>query len=121
MDTNVRIRHHMRQAVKDQGLTHAKLARLLAIQPPAVSQLMSGTYGKVPQSLIDALTVLGLELTVVKAADAPHMSEIQAKAEAMSLLSMNPWGKKPKGLEEPVEVTGPAFEELLQLHRGPDL
>lgn len=121
MDMNLRVRSQMQEAVREQGLTHAQLAKLLGVKPPAVSQLLKGTYGKIPQSLIDALQVLGLELTVTKASNAAPPSEVQAKADAMALLSTNPWGKKPKGLEEPVEVTGPAFEELLKEHRGPDL
>ncbi|GBF06692.1 XRE family transcriptional regulator [Deinococcus aerius] len=121
MDMNLRIRRQLQEAVRAQGLTRAQLAKLLGVKPPAVSQLLNGTYGKIPQSLIDVLEVLGLELTVTKARGAASPSEVQAKADAMALLSTHPWGKKPKGLDEPVEVAGPAFEELLKEHRGPEL
>ncbi|GHF65135.1 hypothetical protein GCM10017781_46090 [Deinococcus metalli] len=111
----------MRAAVRRRGLTHAQLASRLGIKQPSVTQLLNGTYGKIPQSLLEALDALGLEITVVESATADDADTAQAKAEAMSLLSTNPWGKKPAGLATPVEVKGPAIEDLLQEHRGPDL
>ena len=111
----------MKAAARRRGMTHAQLASRLGIKQPSVTQLLNGTYGKIPQSLLKALDALGLEITVVESPDAEDASTAQAKAEAMSLLSSNPWGKKPLGLDIPVEVKGPIIEEVLQEHRGPDL
>lgn len=119
MDANLRIREAMKAALQRRGLTQAQLASRLGIKQPSVTQLLSGTYGKVPQSLLHALDELGLELQVVEVAQAETPAQAQAKAEAMSLLSSNPWGKKPAGLAQPVAPKGPAFEELLPEHRGP--
>lgn len=121
MDANLRIREAMKAAVRRRGLTHAQLANRLGIKQPSVTQLLNGSYGKVPQSLLEALDALGLEIQVVESGSAERPEETQAKAEAMALLSMNPWGKKPQGLAEPVTFEGPAFEEILKEHRGPDL
>ncbi|WP_291425612.1 XRE family transcriptional regulator [Deinococcus sp.] len=121
MDTNLRVREAMKAAARRRGLTHAQLASRLGIKQPSVTQLLNGTYGKIPQSLLEALDVLGLEITVIESPNADDPETAQAKAEAMSLLSANPWGKKPMGLDTPVKVKGPAIEELLHDHRGPDL
>lgn len=121
MDANLRIREAMKAAVSRRGLTHAQLANRLGIKQPSVTQLLNGSYGKVPKSLLEALDALGLELQVVESGTAERPEETQAKAEAMALLSMNPWGKKPKGLDDPITVDGPLFEEVLKEHRGPEL
>jgi transcriptional regulator with XRE-family HTH domain len=118
---NLQIREALRSAVREQGLTHAKLAERLGITQPSVSQLLNGSYGKVPQSLIEVLDVLGLELTVTKASDTTRQTAAQARAQAMALLTMDPWGKGPAGLAEPVPAGGPAFEALLTEQRGPEL
>lgn len=94
-------------------MTHAQLASRLGIKQPSVTQLLNGTYGNIPQSLLKALDALGLELMVVEAPDAEDASTALARAEAMSLLSRNPWGKKAQGLGTPMEVKGPSIEELL--------
>lgn len=121
MDTNLRVREAMKAAARRRGMTHAQLASRLGIKQPSVTQLLNGAYGNIPQSLLEALDALGLELTVVESSGAEDASTAQARAEAMGLLSRNPWGKKALGLETPVEVKGPVTEELLREHRGPDL
>lgn len=44
-----------------------------------------------------------------------------AEEEALALLNMDPWGKKPSGLTEPVPGMGPELNDLLREQRGPEL
>lgn len=44
-----------------------------------------------------------------------------AEEEALALLSMDPWGKKPDGLAEPIPGMGPELDDLLREQRGPKL
>lgn len=64
MDSQVdqRIRDRIRAEMTAQGLTQAELARRLGIRPPSLSQVLSGSRGKVPQSLLDVLNELGLTI-----------------------------------------------------------
>lgn len=54
----------MREALKSRGWTQARLADQLGVHTSAVAQILNGHYGKIPQSLLDALEALDLELTV---------------------------------------------------------
>lgn len=56
------IRHRIRTEMAAQGLTQVELARRLGIRPPSLSQILSGSRGKVPQSLLDVLNELGLTI-----------------------------------------------------------
>ncbi len=56
------IRHRIRAEMAAQGLTQVELARRLGIRPPSLSQILSGSRGKVPQSLLDVLNELGLTI-----------------------------------------------------------
>ncbi|GAA5513799.1 hypothetical protein Dcar01_02547 [Deinococcus carri] len=62
MDTDAQIREAMRAALKARGWTQQQLADHLGVSKSAIAQLLSGAYGKVPSSLLEALDVLGLEL-----------------------------------------------------------
>lgn len=63
--TDQRIRDAIRQALNTEPrITQAALAERLGISQPAVAALINGTRGQVPQSLINMLDALGLELTV---------------------------------------------------------
>jgi hypothetical protein len=44
--------------------------------------------------------------------------QVEARAQALELLNMEPWGKKPAGLAVPVPVRGKPFEDVLVEHRG---
>ncbi|WP_234009015.1 helix-turn-helix domain-containing protein [Deinococcus sp. NW-56] len=61
-----RIREAMRLAMEMRSprLTQAVLAERLGISQPAVAALLSGRRGQIPQSLVDLLEALDLELTV---------------------------------------------------------
>ena len=52
----------MRQALKDKGWTQQQLADHLGVSKSAIAQLLSGAYGKVPGSLLEAADALGLEI-----------------------------------------------------------
>jgi transcriptional regulator with XRE-family HTH domain len=64
MNTDERIRLAIREAMNDKGLTQQELADKLGIKQPSVAQLISGKYGAIPQSLLDVLEALDLELVV---------------------------------------------------------
>jgi transcriptional regulator with XRE-family HTH domain len=63
-DTDRRIRDAMREAMRDQELTVTEIAARLGWKHSSVSQILSGTRGIVPESLLKVLEVLGLELEV---------------------------------------------------------
>lgn len=50
----------------EQKLTQKELADKLGIKQPSVADVIGGRRGRVPQSLIDILEALGLELTARK-------------------------------------------------------
>lgn len=62
--TEERLRRAMERARKNRGLTHAALAEQLGVKPPSVTVVLTRKSGRIPQSLLDVLDVLGLELTV---------------------------------------------------------
>lgn len=64
MDPNARIKEAMRRRMAEQGVSQVELARRLGIKQPSVAGILSQGRAKVPQSLIDALDALDLELVV---------------------------------------------------------
>jgi transcriptional regulator with XRE-family HTH domain len=75
MDVNERIRARIRAEMNRQGMSQAELARQLGIKPPSLSQVLSGKYGHMPQSLMDVLEALGLTLEAVPVANAAPVPE----------------------------------------------
>jgi len=65
MDVNAKIRVQIREEMNRQGITQAELARRLGIKPPSLAQVLSGKRGTMPESLMDVLEALGLELVAV--------------------------------------------------------
>ncbi|WP_229839095.1 MULTISPECIES: helix-turn-helix domain-containing protein [Deinococcus] len=55
----------MRGTLVRKGWTQQRLADELGIGKSAVSQLLSGEYGKIPESLLKALDLLDLDLVAV--------------------------------------------------------
>jgi len=51
--------------MKRKGMSSYELARRLDVKQPSVSPIITRKRGKIPQSLIDVLKVLDLELTAV--------------------------------------------------------
>ena len=62
---NSKIRTSIREAMSREGLTQVDLAKRLGISPPALSQVLSGKRGTMPESLMDVLHALGLTLEAV--------------------------------------------------------
>lgn len=62
--TDQRIRDAIRDAMtsRDPRITQAQLAERLGISQPAVAALITGQRGGIPQSLLNLLEELGLEL-----------------------------------------------------------
>ncbi|MPY67819.1 helix-turn-helix transcriptional regulator [Deinococcus sp. SDU3-2] len=60
--TEQRLREQLEKARQQRGLTHAAIAEKLGIRPPSVTVILTRRSGKIPQSLIDVLDALGLEL-----------------------------------------------------------
>jgi transcriptional regulator with XRE-family HTH domain len=61
---DAQIRNQLEGFMNVFGITKAELARDLGVTRQAVGQLLSGDRGKIPESLTDALDVLGLGLEV---------------------------------------------------------
>lgn len=64
--TDQTIREAIKTAMGEQKLTQKELADKLGIKQPSVADVIGGRRGRVPQSLIDILEALGLELTARK-------------------------------------------------------
>lgn len=64
-----RIRARVRDEMTRRGMSQKALAKQLGISPPALSQIMSGKRGTMPESLLDVLEALGLTLDAVPLAD----------------------------------------------------
>lgn len=62
METDELIRQRIRARMQERGLTQAELARLLGIKPPSLAQILSGRRGRVPESLLNVLQTLDLQL-----------------------------------------------------------
>jgi len=63
-ETDTQLEQAIRQAMGAKGLTHAALAQQLGVKPPHITRVVTGQSGFIPQSLIDVLEALNLELTV---------------------------------------------------------
>ena len=64
LKTDRELESKIRETMKQKGLTQVVLARQLGIKPPSVTKIITGKTGIIPQSLIDLLEALQLELTV---------------------------------------------------------
>jgi len=65
--TDTRIRETVRAAIERRNprLTQLELAQKIGVRQPNVAALINGERGKVPQSLIDLLDALDLELVAL--------------------------------------------------------
>ena len=59
----------MREAMAEQGLSQQNVAEHLGVSRSRVGHLLSGARGRIPQSILDLLDALGLELTVRRKSD----------------------------------------------------
>ena len=59
---NEQVRQVVRERMKEQGITHERLAELTTIQRPNVTRLLTGQSGTIPENWQKVLDALGLEL-----------------------------------------------------------
>ena len=59
------IRDTVKRVMHEEGLTQAALAERLGVKQPSVADILSGRRGRQPESLLNLLDALGLELTVM--------------------------------------------------------
>jgi len=60
--TEQRLKQTLDDVRGEQKLTHAALAERLGVKPPAVTALLTRKSGMIPQSLINLLDALDLEV-----------------------------------------------------------
>lgn len=63
-DSDKAIRDTVKRVMHKEGLTQAALAERLGVKQPSVADILSGRRGRQPESLLNLLDALGLELTV---------------------------------------------------------
>jgi transcriptional regulator with XRE-family HTH domain len=61
---NEAVRKTVKETMKAKGISQGQLARDLGLERPAVTRLLSGTSGKVPDTWQKVLDALGLELVI---------------------------------------------------------
>lgn len=61
--------------MQEEGVTQAALAERLGVKQPSVADILSGRRGRQPESLLNLLGALGLELTVTLKASTPATPE----------------------------------------------
>lgn len=59
---NEQVRQVVRERMKEQGITHERLAELTGIQRPNVTRLLTGQSGTIPDNWQKVLDALGLKL-----------------------------------------------------------
>lgn len=59
------IREQAKKLMKEKGLTQEKLGELTGIPRTHVSQMLSGTIGKMPQRWTDLASALGMDIALV--------------------------------------------------------
>jgi transcriptional regulator with XRE-family HTH domain len=73
---NEAVRSAVKTAMKQKGLSQGQLARDLGLERPAVTRLLSGTSGKVPDTWQKVLDALGLEIVVQEKIISPHHADV---------------------------------------------
>ena len=69
---NEAVRKTVKETMKTKGISQGQLARDLSLERPAVTRLLSGTSGKVPDTWQKVLDALGLEIVVQEKISPPH-------------------------------------------------
>lgn len=62
--TDKAIRDTLKRTMREQGLTQTALAEQLGIKQPSVADILTGRRGRQPESLLNLLDAVGLELTI---------------------------------------------------------
>lgn len=68
---NEQVRSFVRQVMLEQDISQGELSRRTGLARPAVTRLLSGTVGKIPENWQRILDELGVEIIAVKKADFP--------------------------------------------------
>lgn len=116
------------QLLREKGLTQKELAQAAGMRLATVNAIAQAQVERVElgtlTNLIRGLRALGVQADVgdiLRVVELPDPQEQAAQERALRLLGGEPWGLKPIGLAQPVAVQGPAIEQLLTEHRGPEL
>lgn len=72
---NEEIRSRIREEMARKGMSQRELAERLDVTPSALSQVLSGKRGTMPESLMDVLNALGLTLEAVPVKDLEPLPE----------------------------------------------
>ena len=72
---NEEIRSRIREEMTRKGMSQRELAERLGVTPSALSQVLSGKRGTMPESLMDVLNALGLTLEAVPVKDLEPLPE----------------------------------------------
>lgn len=63
---NEEVRNFVKQAMLEQDLSQGELARRTGLTRPAVTKLLNGVVGKVPENWQRILDELGIEIIAIK-------------------------------------------------------
>ena len=114
--------------LRQHKISQKRLAEAARMRPATLNAIYNARIERVELStlvdLVMGLRRLGVNADVgdiMQVIDVPDEAEQVARDRALRLLGGEPWGLKPAGLAEPVEVSGPAIEDLLPELLGPSL
>jgi len=114
------------ELLRQHRLTQKQLADAAGMRPATLNAIFNARVERVEINtlveLVTGLRRLGVQADVgdlLRVVEVPD--EEAARARALQLLGGEPWGKKLRGLAEPVEVSGPPIEDLLPELLGPSL
>ena len=116
------------ELLRRHNISQKRLADAAGMRSATVNAIFHGRVERVEigtlVDLVTGLRRLGVEADVgdiLQVVDRPDQTEQAARERALRLLGGEPWGLKPKGLAEPVTVSGPPIEDLLPDFLGPSL
>lgn len=64
--TEQHIHNEIQKVLKNKNLSLAEVARTLDTKPPHIHRMVNRQSGKIPDSLIDLLNALGLQITITQ-------------------------------------------------------
>lgn len=116
------------ELLRQHNISQKQLAEVAGMRPATVNAIFNGRVERVEigtlVDLVTGLRRLGIKADVgdiLQVIDSPDGAEQAARERALRLLGGEPWGLKPKGLAEPVPVSGPPVEDLLPDLLGPSV
>lgn len=116
------------ELLERHSISQKRLAEAAGMRPATVNAIFHGRIERVEigtlVDLVTGLRRLGVNADVgdiLQVVERPDESEQAARERALRLLGGSPWGLKPRGLAEPVPVSGPPIEDLLPDLLGPSL